>query len=116
MSKNTCKAQAQQQAHYKIKYHKMEERIREILFLNASLESEINETRLQVKRARSDRQILLHKLLGYEATEDKTTENKTLNTMLPKKTSKNDKPLVSPRSTTTNSKKKKTNGETMETS
>lgn len=111
MSRTQDKTQVKTQDAYEAKCRKMEEKIKELLFINAALETEVSQTRLRVKRARSDRQILLHKLLEYEAREDKASENKILNGMLAKKvTPKSDKPLVSPRSTS--SKKKKTNRET----
>ena len=112
MSKNNVAA------HYKAKCHKMEEKIKEMVFLNTALESQAGQYRLRVRQARSDRQILLNKLLAYEASEDKATENKILHTMLSKKnTPGKDKNIGLPRNTnpstptTTGGKKKKINGE-----
>lgn len=112
MSKNNVAA------HYKAKCHKMEEKIKEMVFLNTALESQAGQYSLRVRHARSDRQILLNKLLAHEASEDKATENKILHTMLSKKnTSGKDKNISLSKNTnpsipaTTGGKKKKMNGE-----
>lgn len=69
--------------------------MKEMMFLNSALESQVRECKGRVSQARSDRQILLNKLLAHEANEDRETENKILHQMLDKKVlPRNDKNFI----------------------
>ena len=53
-------------AGYKAKCKQVERRIKEMIFLNAALENELRECRLNVATFRADRKILLSKLLALD--------------------------------------------------
>jgi len=77
---------------YKVKCVKLEKKLKEVVFLNAALESEVDETRDKLADAREERRFLLNRLLSYQKEAHRPDgNNKILQTALSKKPQKPDK-------------------------
>ena len=72
---------------YKAKCKQVERKIKEMIFLNAALENELRECKQNVLTSRSDRKILLNKLLSYEKIENGHAEAPVTNGTSSKKSS-----------------------------
>jgi len=58
------------QAHYMAKVSKMENQIKEIMFLNSALDNQLTDMKLKVSQARSDRVILLNRMVSKEPNKE----------------------------------------------
>lgn len=78
--------------YYKQKCAKTEKKLKELVFLNAALEAEVNETHAKVAEVKEERKFLLNRLLSYQ--KEGSDSSKILQTALSKKSVKSDKSQV----------------------